>query len=366
MSTPPVVLILGPSREAISGVSTHVRLLLESPLAAQFHLEHFQVGSEGRGEGRAGMLVRLATSPLALAATIVRRQAAVVHINTSLNARAFWRDLTYAVVARLCGARVLFQVHGGALRAFTRRWHALLRPLLALPHVAVVLSRVEQAAWRDIVPRQEVVVVPNGVARAAGRRAAPRAGEPLRLVYIGRLAPRKGLPEALDALAAARSAGVEARLAIAGSGPEEQPLRSQAQRLGLGSEVSFCGPVDGEGKARLLGEADVLLLASHSEGLPYALLEAMAAEVVPVVTPVGGMPDVVQPGQHGLFVPPGDPGAIARAIEALARDRARLARMSAACRERIAHGYSLERVADDFGRIYRRLEGRIWAPSQAG
>jgi glycosyltransferase involved in cell wall biosynthesis len=357
--------VLGPCRQAISGVSTHVNLLLDSPLGARFQLEHFQVGAEGRGEGPLGRLARLAASPLALAAAILRRRAAVVHVNTSLNARAFWRDVVYVLVARLCGARVLFQVHGGALREFSAGWRPVLRPLLALPDLAVVLSRVEQAAWREIVPRQHVAAVPNGVGRPDAVRARALRGALLRLVYVGRLAPGKGLEESLEAVAVAHDAGVELRFSIAGAGPEEPRLRSQVRRLGLERQVSFCGPVAGERKAALLGEADVLLLASHSEGLPYALLEAMAAGVVPIVTPCGGMPDVVVPGLHGLFVPPGDAGALARAIESLARDRKRLARMGAACRERIAACYSIERVADDFAALYGKLDTR-WAPSQAG
>jgi len=78
----PVVLMLGPDRAAVSGVSTHVNLLMESPLAEDFELVHFQVGSEGRNEGTAAKLLRLAASPFLLAAAIVFRHASIVHINT--------------------------------------------------------------------------------------------------------------------------------------------------------------------------------------------------------------------------------------------------------------------------------------------
>jgi len=74
----PAVLLLGPSRDAISGVTTHVNSLLDSRLAGQFALEHFQVGSEGRAESAASRWLRLAVSPFALAAAVLRRGAAVV------------------------------------------------------------------------------------------------------------------------------------------------------------------------------------------------------------------------------------------------------------------------------------------------
>ena len=91
----------------------------------------------------------------------------------------------------------------------------------------------------------------------------------------------------------------------------------------------------------------------------------MAAGVVPIVTPVGGIPDVVQDGVHGAFVPVRDCDALAQAIEALARDRAALARMSAACRQRIAGAYSIERLTADFSSLYSSLcapRGLKWAP----
>src|SRR5262249_12305446 len=96
----------------------------------------------------------------------------------------------------------------------------------------------------------------------------------------------------------------------------------------------------------------------YSEGLPYALLEAMAAGVVPIVTPVGGIPDVVRAHEHGLLVPVADAEAIAGAIGRLARDRRSLARMSAACRARIAGAFSIERVARDFSVLYAGLCAR--------
>ena len=123
----------------------------------------------------------------------------------------------------------------------------------------------------------------------------------------------------------------------------------------------------GERKTRLLGEAHALLFPTyHREGLPYALLEGMAAGLVPITTRVGAIPDVVTEGVHGVFVRARDAQAVAQAIAQLAADRAGLARMSAACRERVAAAYSIERLADDFTALYRKLEGRSWAPSQAG
>jgi glycosyltransferase involved in cell wall biosynthesis len=363
------VLILGPSREAVSGVTTHVNTLLESSLAAGYSLVHFQVGAEGRRETVLGKIWRVAASPWQLAAAILRHGAAIVHVNCSLNAKSWWRDLAYVAVAKLCGARVVLQKHGGELDRFcaNKAFSRFVQAALRLPDAIVVLSRAELDAYRRFVPGQRIEVVPNGIDTQPFlrfSRSHRAATAQLQLVYVGRLAPGKGLPETLEALALARAKGLRPRLVIVGSGPQERELRARVASLALESQVRFAGPAWGPAKTELLAEADVLVLPSHSEGLPYALLEAMAAGVVPLVTPVGAIPDVVADGVHGRFVVPGDAAAIAEAVAALDADRAALARMSEACRKRIAGGYSRERLARDFALLYSTLAP--WPASQAG
>lgn len=357
----PVVLVLGPHLGAISGVSAHLKLLLRSALAHEYVLDHFQVGREGRHESRGRRWLRLATSPLALLRMIRKRRPDIVHLNTSLNARAFWRDITYAMVAKIHGARVVFQVHGGKLpRDFLgdyRAAHALLRMLLGIPDVVVVLASAELAAYRRFLPGKWVAMLPNGIDPAAfahGRRD-PSDARALRLVFLGRLARNKGVHELLAGMHSALARGARARLYIAGSGPEESALRATVARQGLEESVTFAGATFEGGKSGLLRETDVFVLPSHSEGLPIALLEAMAAGNAVIATPVGAVPDVVMPGRHGVLVSPGDPAALADAILALDGDREAVARMQQACAARIAASYSLERLAEGFIELYAQL-----------
>lgn len=361
----PVVLVSGPHRDALSGVSTHVNLLFGSRLAEAFSLVHFQVGREGRVETRAGRLVRFALSPIQLAGAIVTRGAQIVHLNSSLDQRAFWRDLAYLVVAKACGARVVYQVHGGALpQVFlgTGRVRArFLQSAMRLADAIVVLASIEYEAYSRFLPGQRVLALPNGIDyapfAAAARESAMDPAAPLRLAYVGRLVREKGLCELLQALKLARARGVRAHLTLAGAGPDHARLAHLAAELGLTSDLDFCGPVTGESKVKLLGDADALVLPSYSEGLPYAVLESMAAGTPVIASRVGAIPDIIVDGVHGLLVPPRDPAAIARAIERLGGERDTLARMSSACRRRISGGYSLERVAEGFLALYAELCG---------
>lgn len=357
----PVVLVLGPHREAVSGVSTHLNTLFASRLAEDFSLIHFQVGSEGRRENVLQKLVRFAASPVQLGLLLLRTGAGVVHINTSLDRSGYWRDLGYLIVARVLGRRVVNQIHGGALPQEFFEGNALLtwvlRRFLVSSSVVAVLSTAELRAYRDFDQRINVHLVPNAI-DAAGladqSRACNTAG-PLKLVYVGRLVRSKGLFEIIEALVKLKRAGREFILSVAGEGPDLAAMMAASKQAGLEDRVQFLGSVFAAGKCRLWLDSDLFVFPTyHREGLPYSLLEAMAAGCVPITTPVAAMPDVMRDGEHGLFVPAKDADALASAVAALDDDRERLMRMSEAARRRVLEQYAVARLADDFRRLYDR------------
>jgi glycosyltransferase involved in cell wall biosynthesis len=360
----PVALLLGPRRDALSGVSTHLSLLLTSQLAEEYALIHFEVGSEGRNESPLGRAVRLIVSPFQLAAAVLRHRAVIVHLNTALTVRAYWRDLAYAIVAKLCGARLLYQVHGGpppqAFCRGSRLLTAFVRSTLRLADAIVAMSKAEREAFHRFVGSTPVFAFPNAIdcapyARLPRNGSSP--GEPLRLLYMGRLASEKGLSELLEALTLARDRGVEALLVVAGAGPQKAALRKLAAALAL-AHIHFVGPVRGATKMSLLERADVFVLPSYTEGLPYALLESMAAGVPAIATRVGAIPDLVDDGVSGVLIEPRSVAALADAICRLAGDRAALGRMGAAARSTITARYSIGRLAVELCGVYQNLCAR--------
>ena len=359
--TRPKVILCSPSLDAVSGVSTHANLLFGSPLATEFELLHFQVGSEGRRESAARQASRLAASPLALARLLRQERPAILHLNTSMDHKAYWRDLVYQRVARLFGVRVVTQIHGGPMPGDFLRQPALaafLRRSLEGSDGIAVLSSEEQAAYSAFCPAARILCIPNAIDTAdlSGQIAPPDPNRSLRLVHIGRLVREKGLFEVLDAMAILRAAGRRVVLDIAGSGPAEPDLRAATTRHGLQEVVQFHGPLFGAAKARLWQQADLLAFPTyHPEGLPYALLEAMAAGTPAITCAIAAIPDVMQDHVHGLFVPPRDAGALATAIAACDDDRPMLYRMARASRARIEQHFTVTRLSRDFSRLYRSV-----------
>lgn len=142
----------------------------------------------------------------------------------------------------------------------------------------------------------------------------------------------KDYPNLMEAARLALDADANLILLVVGQGPLHDDIHALRERLGLGDRFRLLGYRDDV--SRLLDAADFFLLGSAHEGLPIAVMEAFAAGVPVVATAVGGIPDAVQSGVHGLVVPPHDPEALAAAIGEIASDGEHRRAMGTAARER--------------------------------
>jgi glycogen synthase len=137
-----------------------------------------------------------------------------------------------------------------------------------------------------------------------------------------------------------------------GDGPERKALEREAKRIGVGDRLRFEGFVAHERLPAVLAHADLLVLPSVYEELGTVLLEAMQAGLPVVASKTSGIPDVIEDGVNGMLVPPGDPGALARAIDRLLADRHLACRLSEGAQER-AKDYDWEMLADRVLAVYR-------------
>ncbi len=158
-------------------------------------------------------------------------------------------------------------------------------------------------------PEEKIVHIPNF---ASTEKLEPFEDEGDYFAYVGRLSPEKGIATLIRAAAKAGQ-----KLVIAGTGPEEQALKALAARTG--GEVRFAGYVSGDKLHRLIGEARALVLPSEwYENAPISILEAYALGVPVIGAEIGGIPEMILPGETGLVARSADADDLARAIAALA------------------------------------------------
>jgi glycosyltransferase involved in cell wall biosynthesis len=188
------------------------------------------------------------------------------------------------------------------------------------------------------VPRHRTVIY-NGIDVSNYGLAKPGKRPRLELLTVGALAPRKGQQFVIEALDSVRDAGIDARLTMVGSGPDEALLRELVNRLGLADSVVFAG--EHLDPRPFLVEADIFVLPSRQEGFSNALLEAMASGLPAVVTDVGGNREALD-GQGGRIVEPEQSDRLAEAILGLARTRGQLAELGGYNRARAAATFSIQ------------------------
>ena len=220
-----------------------------------------------------------------------------------------------------------------------------------------VTSAIEAEGVAALGFGERVRVIPLGVDAPPVVRALAPAGGRLRLLFLSRLHPKKGLPLVLEALASlTRTGGGDAELVVAGSGEPayHAEMEALARELGVADRVRFVGHVEGEAKARLLGEADLFVLPSYQENFGIAVAEALAVGLPVLVSDRVAIAEEVAGAGAGVVVPT-DAGAVAAALASLAADRERLARMGERGAELARERYSWERTARSLLELYGEL-----------
>jgi glycosyltransferase involved in cell wall biosynthesis len=347
------LLMLGPALDVRGGVSAVERLVLERlPRESATHIPTMVDGSKA---------AKLAVFARALALAWRRTTGRpLVHIHFASRASTV-RKMALARLALARGCKVILHAHGGGYRAYWEslppRRRARYLEVFRRCHALIVLGQGWRAFFAGIgVPAGRIVVLPNPVALPAS--LPPREeGERVLFVYLGLIAERKGafdLVEALGRLAPASRGRL--RVVVAGNG-EHAALRRRIDALALQGVVEMRTWLQPAERDALLAEAHGFVLPSHHEGLPMALLEAMAWRLAPVCTPVGSIPEVLRHEANGLLVPPRDPAALAAALERLAADAPLRARLGLAARASV-EGLSVDTYVEKLLALYEDVACR--------
>jgi glycosyltransferase involved in cell wall biosynthesis len=247
-----------------------------------------------------------------------------------------------AFVCGVHGLRVTLARAGSPKQRIASGTERLLSPLVK---VYDANSRAALEVLAELgIGTDRMVHIPNGLDLSLWRPQAglsDEGGEPL-ILCTARFAEVKRHRDLLHALAVLRREGRPFRAVLAGAGPTQPEMRELASRLGLNSCVKFLGGVNNEQIRALLQQAAIVCLASASEGMPGALMEAMACGVAVVATDVPGTNELVVDRESGLLVPAYDPPALAEALVELLEDPDLRARLGARGRERMERHFSLE------------------------
>ena len=245
---------------------------------------------------------------------------------------------------------------------------SMLAKKLGSADAVVTISEFNRRYLQDRVPelggRCSVVRcgIPAATVKAVGDRRPIEPHRPVDVVCVAQLKSYKGHRHLIEACRRLLDDGVDFRCRLAGDGPEREPLEQLVDELGLGHHIEFLGSVDGDRVATLLAEADLFVLPSvvdpsgKMEGLPVALMEAMAAGVPVVASRLSGIPELIEDEETGLLVEPGEPVALAAAMKRLIGDPIAALEMARKASSRVTDEFTIERNGERLAELFMNAQ----------
>ncbi|MEJ5240912.1 MAG: glycosyltransferase family 4 protein [Anaerolineales bacterium] len=266
------------------------------------------------------------------------------------------------VLKKLYGIPYVVSLRGGDVPGFRpydfKTYHRLIGPFLRrIWHEAGAVVANSQGLRQLAIqfePRLEIPIIPNGV-RWQDYATDERLWSPPRLLSVGRVVYQKGLDLALHALAGLKE--LEWEWYIAGDGPYRATLEALVREQGLQERVHFLGWLERPALIEWYHRANLFLFPSRHEGMPNAVLEAMAAGLPVVATRIAGSEELVLDGLTGRLVPPEDAEALREALRPLLVEAGLRQRMGKAALERVQAHYSWESAARQYLQLLQRVRG---------
>ncbi len=362
------VLVIGPASNTVGGMASVVAQVCELDFAGRYRTEFFPFtfSLDGREPFHRRALRHM--RQLRLLRKVIRRTGApIVHVHTC-SGFTLYRSTVDMLAAQRLGSGVILHIHGAAFDEFyagaglvERR---LIRWALSRADRVVALSDSWRRKISAMAPNARIVVVENAVGnptQVAGvsLRGSPRELKPAargcRFLLLARMDEWKGVDDLLTASARLHAEGVAFELTLAGppgTAGDAATLNAKIHAKKLESVVRYVGCVRGDEKSGLLEQADVYIQPSHQEGMPIALLEALAHGLPVIATRVGSVPEVISNQREGILVSLRQPDLLASAMRDMAADPVQRQAMSAAARRLARERFSLERLQNDLLSLY--------------
>ncbi|MGB5635825.1 MAG: glycosyltransferase family 4 protein [Waterburya sp.] len=311
------VVMLGPGLNVKGGISRNEKLFLDyAPPEVQ--ISHIST----KEDGTVFLKIRVFLQALAkLFWVLLIEEIDLVHIRGSHRGSAF-RQAILTWLVKMFRKPIVLQTHASEFHIFYANLAPWLQKFLAWSFDQcdrfVVLSK----SWKKFhtanlgLKPEQVTVMYNPV-QVPSEVPIRNTSVPIKLIFLGYIGQRKGAFDLITAFASLpEEVKTDSLLIMAGDG-EVEAAKDLVASLNLTDKIIFPGWIDTEKRDLLLAQADIFVLPSYNEGLPLSMLEAMAWELPAIVTPVGGIAEIVTDGENGLLVEPGNIEQLKDAIESL-------------------------------------------------
>lgn len=351
------ILITSPSLntdENVSGISSVTNFIINNNSLQ--HYEHFELGRKDNEKRNLLWFIRLFGKTTSWMYVIIFKKIGLVHFNLALSKASIIRDAPLILFAKLVSKKMIIHLHGGdyLTKEQVPGWiKRVLKKIFSGKTQVIVLSSLEATLIKKKYNAKNVKILPNCVdlKDASVFLRNYNSDTIVNILFIGRITVDKGLDYIADALGNLQQQQVPFKFIMAGTGPDEKRYVEKFTKM-LSNSFEFKGIVSGNNKSNLYKLCNIFLLPSLFEGLPMSLLEAMSYGMVPVVTPVGSIKDVVTNGENGIIVKDKPAAEIADAIKLLVSDKLMMKQLGENAADCIKQNYDPEKYIGELNKMY--------------
>lgn len=348
------IVMLGTRSDGQGGIASVVNVYRGAGLFERYPIEYLATHGDG---GIATKLFIFSTAYIRFMALLISGNIDVMHVHFASRA-SFWRKLCFLVPAYIFRTPVILHLHGAEFSVFYEQEcgsiaKRMVRYAFDSAARVVVLSMNWQKWVQSISKNKFVVPIYNPVIPQPHQTSWEERvyGQ---ILFLGRLGKRKGVYDLLSATARIKANCPTLKLHLGGDGELAQ-VTNYAHELGLEGQVEMLGWVSGKDKENELNKAWLYALPSYHEGLPMSILEAMAAGLPILSTPIAGIPEAVTDGVEGFLVPPGDVELLADRLGKLLNEPGLARQMGAAARKKVEETFSCQVVLPKLECMYSEL-----------
>lgn len=349
--TDEVVVMVGPSLKSRGGIASVVGTYDSAGLFKKWPILYLNSHVEGsKGKKLLAAFKALTT----FAGLLVLRRVKVLHIHVARET-SFWRKSLFILLAYAAKCPVLVHMHSGGFPEFYWKkcstvQKRIVRFILDHADRIIVLSSQWWTLLDGVTKNTRITKIPNFIVEGQNE-PAPRERENDSVLFLGQLNAEKGFFDLLEAAAIVSQRIPGLKLRCGGCG-DINAVMSRVNKLGIEGHVELLGWVEDEERLKLLNSTATFVLPSYVEGLPMAVIEAMSRGVPVIASNVGGIPDVIEDGNDGRLVRPGDVKGIADALIDLLENPAKRTRLGNAGKEKVNRQFTTAKVLPGLEKIY--------------
>lgn len=345
------VLVVGHMKRSTGGIQQYMRQHIDN-LPCSITAESYDIGPP-LGEGQWWMLKSITYTLLdVLKFPLAQRSSDVIHIHTG-HYNLFYQSTFYVLISSILFQKpVILHIHGSRFDDFLEtdsKWVQIIQNIvLTRSDKIIVLSDYWEAILAKRIDEQKIIPLPNAI--NVSRYHPVENNKIIRIIYISDLIERKGVHELIQALPEIVNEHDRIEVKICGIGPLESEVKQLDEDH---TAIDYLGYISEMEKEELLSKSSIFVLPSHAEGMPIAILEAMAGGNAIIATKVGSLPELIEE-QNGILIEPGNHKKLVEAVNYLISNPDQIDLMKRSNQE-LAKMHSWSVIGEKITKIYQNV-----------